>query len=225
MTRPVINPGIVDWSGENPGMYLRETADGPFVTLISYFRVVLSPKGRGHAAFILQDPHGDGKNPAKPNLCITDNEPMAEYVRDGFVANFGAFKGIKGLSSIRMVPGWDFLRAGDGATRHTRVVPQHPGPGEPDLERSGRRVHGGNAQGEVGHRAARDVLSVRGLPRRRGLHQREGRGRQTVPARVRRQEGQQHSVPRVLGDLGARLGASSSELRRREGAEKSRRGT
>ncbi len=118
MTRPVINPGKVDWSGENPGMYLRETADGPYVTLISYFRVVLSPEGRGHAAFILQDPHGDGKSAAKPNLCITDNEPMAGYLRDGFVANFGAFKGIKGLSSIRMVPGWDFMRAGDGATSH-----------------------------------------------------------------------------------------------------------
>ena len=112
MTRPIINPGVVDWSGENPGMYLRETADGPFVTLISYFRVVLSPKGRGHAAFILQDPHGDGRNAAKPNLCITDNEPMAEYLRAGFVANFGAFKGIKGLGSIKMVPGWDFMRAG-----------------------------------------------------------------------------------------------------------------
>lgn len=118
MTRSAINPGVVDWSGENPGMYLRESADGPFVTLISYFRVVLSPKGRGHAAFILRDPHGDGKNAAKPNLCITDNEPMAEYLRDGFVANFGAFKGTKGLTSIRMVPGWDFLRAGDGATSH-----------------------------------------------------------------------------------------------------------
>jgi hypothetical protein len=119
MTRPVINPGAVDWSGENPGMYLRDSADGPYVTLISYFRVVVSPKGRGHAAFILQDPHGDGKSTAKPNLCITDNEPMAEYLRTGFVANFGAFKGIKGLASIRTVPGWDFLRAGDGATRHT----------------------------------------------------------------------------------------------------------
>jgi hypothetical protein len=118
MTRPAINPGVVDWSGENPGMYLREAADGPFVTLVSYFRVVLSPAGRGHAAFILQDPHGDGKSAAKPNLCITDNEPMAAYLRDGFVANFGAFKGIKALSSIRMVPGWDFMRAGDGAASH-----------------------------------------------------------------------------------------------------------
>jgi hypothetical protein len=118
MARPAINPGVVDWSGENPGMYLKETADGPFVTLISFFRVVLSPRGRGHAAFILQDPHGDGRNAARPNLCITDNEPLAEYLREGFVANFGAFRGLKGLSGVRMVPGWDFMPAGDGKVAH-----------------------------------------------------------------------------------------------------------
>jgi hypothetical protein len=118
MARPSINPGAVDWSGENPGMYLKETADGPFVTLISFFRVVLSPRGRGHAAFILRDPHGDGRNAAKPILCITDNEPLAEYLRDGFVANFGAFKGVKGLPGTRMVPGWDFMPGGEGKAAH-----------------------------------------------------------------------------------------------------------
>jgi hypothetical protein len=118
MSRPAINPGRIDWSGENPGMYLKGTADGPFVTLISFFRVILSPKGRGHAAFILQDPYGDGKDLARPNLCITDNEPMADYLRDGFVANFGAFKGVKALKSLRLVPGWDFVHAGDGTNSH-----------------------------------------------------------------------------------------------------------
>jgi hypothetical protein len=118
MARPSINPGTVDWSGENPGMYLKETVDGPFVTLISFFRVLLSPRGRGHAAFILQDPHGDGRNAAKPNLCITDNEPLAEYLRDGFVANFGAFKGVKGLPGTRMVPGWAFRPGGDAKVAH-----------------------------------------------------------------------------------------------------------
>ena len=118
MDRVPINPGKVDWSGENPGMYLKRTADGPFVTLISFFRVVVSPKGRGHAAFILQDPYGEGKDPGKPNLCITDNEPLAEYVRDGFVAKFGAFKGVKNLQGCRVVPGWDFVHAGDGRRSH-----------------------------------------------------------------------------------------------------------
>lgn len=116
--RPPINPGQVDWSGENPGMYLKQTAEGSYVTLISFFRVVMSPHGRGHAAFMLQDPHGTGRDSAMPNLCITDNEPLATYLRDGFVARFGAFRDVKGLAGCRMVPGWDFMPAGDGRTVH-----------------------------------------------------------------------------------------------------------
>ncbi len=47
-------PGTVEWSGENPGISLKESPDGPFVTLASFFRVVLSPFGRGHALVLLQ---------------------------------------------------------------------------------------------------------------------------------------------------------------------------
>ena len=119
MARPPFNPLKVDWSGENPGMYLKETADGPFVTLISFFRVVTSPHGKGHAAFMLLDPHGDGKDPAKPNVCLTDNEPLADYVKKGFVSNFGAFRGVKGLANVQMKPAWDFVASGDGRTSHT----------------------------------------------------------------------------------------------------------
>ena len=49
-------PGTVDWSGENPGISLKETPDGPFVALASFFRVVLSPHGRGHALVLMQSP-------------------------------------------------------------------------------------------------------------------------------------------------------------------------
>lgn len=119
MAQSLVHPGQVDWSGENPGMYLKETIDGPYVTLISFFRVVVSGHGRGHAAFMLTDPHGDGKNSAAPNLCLTDNEPLARYLQQGFVANFGAFKGLKGLSNCRMAPAWDFVAAGDPRTTHT----------------------------------------------------------------------------------------------------------
>ncbi|MCC7547620.1 MAG: hypothetical protein IT532_07630 [Burkholderiales bacterium] len=116
--RATINPGAVDWSGENPGMYLKDAADGPFVTLISFFRVVTSPYGKGHAAFILQDPRGSGKDAERPNLCITDNEPLARYLREGFVTNFSAFKGATGLGGVRVVPGWDFQPSGNGTSTH-----------------------------------------------------------------------------------------------------------
>jgi hypothetical protein len=100
-------------------MYLKETPDGPFVTLISFFRVVLSPHGRGHAAFLLLDPHGDGRTPGTPNLCITDNEPLARYLRDEFAAYFAAFKGAKGLAQCRFEKGSQFVGSGDARTTYT----------------------------------------------------------------------------------------------------------
>ncbi len=42
MAEPINFPGSVDWSGENPGISLKEKPDGPFVALASFFRVVLS---------------------------------------------------------------------------------------------------------------------------------------------------------------------------------------
>ncbi|HZP92660.1 MAG TPA: hypothetical protein VFB20_07240 [Burkholderiales bacterium] len=119
MTRVPINPGRVDWSGENPGMYLKESQDGSFVTLISFFRVVTSPHGKGHAAFLLLEPSGKGEDPLLPNVCLTDNEPLAEYLCRGFVSHFGAFRGAKGLDYVQYRPGWDFMPGGDGHSIHT----------------------------------------------------------------------------------------------------------
>jgi len=119
MERIPVNPGVVDWSGENPGMYLKESAEGPFVTLISFFRVVRSPHGRGHAAFLLLDSQGEGKDPKRPNLCVTDNEPLARYLKDHFVAYFGAFRGVAGLAHVRFEPGSNFVASGDALTSYT----------------------------------------------------------------------------------------------------------
>src|SRR4030067_203728 len=93
MTRTPIHPGTVDWSGENPGMYLKEAPDGPFVTLVSFFRVVLSPHGRGHALVLLEAPLLDRSLPEALNVCVTDNQPLARWLVQDFVAHFGAFPG------------------------------------------------------------------------------------------------------------------------------------
>jgi len=119
MERIPVNPGVVDWSGENPGMYLKESPDGPFVTLISFFRVVRSPHGRGHAAFLLLDPHGTGQTAGKPNLCLTDNEPLARYLKDEYVKCFAAFRGTSGLESCRFERGEDFVASGNALTAYT----------------------------------------------------------------------------------------------------------
>ena len=55
--------GNVEWSGENPGISLKDNPDGPWTNLASFFRVVLSPYGRGHALVLLQSP-GEANPPA-----------------------------------------------------------------------------------------------------------------------------------------------------------------
>ena len=90
-------PGTVEWSGENPGISLKSDPNGPFTTLASFFRVVLSPHGRGHALVLIM-PQNDFVR--TPHLCLTDNEPLARWLVSDFVSHFGAFKGNPGLQTL-----------------------------------------------------------------------------------------------------------------------------
>lgn len=113
--RPMVLAGEVDWSGENPGMYLRDSAEGPPTCLVSFFRVVVSAHGPGHAAFVLMDPTGSGSE-EYPNLCLTDNEPLARYLARDFVASFGAFKGNPALGPLAYRPADRFAHEGSHST-------------------------------------------------------------------------------------------------------------
>jgi hypothetical protein len=90
-------PGTVEWSGENPGISLKQDPNGPFTTLASFFRVVLSPHGRGHALVLVQPPNEFVRTPA---LCLHDNEPLARYLVADFVSKFGAFQGVAAMREL-----------------------------------------------------------------------------------------------------------------------------
>jgi len=114
MTMPTMtHPGTVDWSGENPGMYLKENADGPFSTLVSFFRVVASPHGRGHALILLEAPLLHTSIPEALNVCVTDNESLARYLVNEFAAHFGAFNGAEALQSMDYVKLTGVAASGD----------------------------------------------------------------------------------------------------------------
>lgn len=89
MADPIVFNGTVEWSGENPGISLKETPDGPFVVLASFFRVVLSPHGQGHVLVLLQSPHEANPRAERGNYCLHDNEALARFVVTDFVSNFG----------------------------------------------------------------------------------------------------------------------------------------
>jgi hypothetical protein len=100
MADPIVFPGTVEWSGENPGISLKESPDGPFTTLASLFRVVLSPHGRGHALVLMQSPQEANPPADRANVCLTDNDPLAHWLIDRFVANFRLFKGLPGMQGL-----------------------------------------------------------------------------------------------------------------------------
>tara|TARA_R110002095_G_scaffold156105_1_gene135607 strand:- start:795 stop:1439 length:645 start_codon:yes stop_codon:yes gene_type:complete len=101
MTRIAINPGRVDWSGENPGIYLKQNAsDASYSTLAVFFRVVLSPYGRGHAAIVLGAPEVAKGWPDVPNFIMTDNQRLMRWIVDGWVAKMPTFRGKDSLKAM-----------------------------------------------------------------------------------------------------------------------------
>ncbi|HZO30225.1 MAG TPA: hypothetical protein VFH48_29995 [Chloroflexota bacterium] len=125
MARPPVNPNPVDWSGENPGITLKATVDGETTCLVSFFRVVVSPHGAGHAAFVLTDPLLKGTGEAV-NTCFTDNEPLARYLLSDFVRFFGAWRGIPALDQLTYTTATSFTHGGDQFTAWTETI---AGPG------------------------------------------------------------------------------------------------
>jgi len=103
-------------------MYLKEKPDGPFVTLVSFFRVVASPHGRGHALVLLEAPLLHRSLPEALNVCVTDNDALAHYLVDNFVSCFGAFKGAEALAHMDYVPLEGVAASGDTRSAYMEWV-------------------------------------------------------------------------------------------------------
>jgi hypothetical protein len=101
MNRIAHNPGRVEWSGENPGIYLKENpSDASYSTLALFFRIVLSPYGRGHAAIVLGAPETSRGWPHVPNFIMTDNQQMMRWIVEGWVSIMPTFIGKPGLDAM-----------------------------------------------------------------------------------------------------------------------------
>ena len=122
MADTLLFPGTVEWSGENPGISLKEDPAGPFTTLASFFRVVLSPHGRGHALVLLLSPQDAAPPADRPNICLTDNEPLARWLVDGYVSHFGAWRGLPGLAGLQYRKLDSVKTSGDAITTYSETV-------------------------------------------------------------------------------------------------------
>ena len=114
--------GQIDWSGDNPGIYLKEAADGPFISLMVWFRVALSAHGKGHAVVLFEDPTRAAAWPELANFCITDNEPLARYLVENFCKKFGVFRGARAFEALRYLPMLGHEASGDNVSSSAIAV-------------------------------------------------------------------------------------------------------
>lgn len=105
MDRVPVNPGVVEWCGDNPGIYLKHDAkDERWASLAVFFRVTYSPHGPGRVAIVLESPEQAVGYPRAANLCLSDNDALLRYLLDGFVSSFPTFRGQPGLAAMSVLP-------------------------------------------------------------------------------------------------------------------------
>jgi hypothetical protein len=117
-----IHPGRVEWTGENPGIYLKDAQDGPWTGLATFFRVVYSPYGMGSGVLVLDQPDLAQGQPEAHNFCISDNETLARFLVDSFFSRFASFRVSPGLGAVRYLAATDVQRAGDTRSRYQEIV-------------------------------------------------------------------------------------------------------
>jgi hypothetical protein len=114
--------GKVDWSGDNPGIYLKDSADGPFLSLMVWFRIALSSYGKGHVLVLFEEPTRAAGWPESANFCISDNEPLARYLVENFCKKFGVFRNAKAFEAFSYMPLETHSSSGDNVSSSVVVV-------------------------------------------------------------------------------------------------------
>ncbi|MFU0507052.1 hypothetical protein [Pseudaminobacter sp. NGMCC 1.201702] len=86
-----ITPGVVDWSGENPGILLKDAA-GDFSAMALFFRIAWSPAGQGHVLLLYGTPAAVSGTAEAPNVLLTDNASLAAFLKDNFIGRLKIFR-------------------------------------------------------------------------------------------------------------------------------------
>lgn len=123
MTRVPVNPGIVEWCGDNPGIYLKRTAeDARWASLAVFFRVTYSPHGPGRMAVVLESPERAAGYPDTANLCLSDNDALRQYLLERFVSRFPSFRDQPGLNAMSILPLEHSESEGGPTTRYRQTA-------------------------------------------------------------------------------------------------------
>ena len=117
-----IHPGNVAWTGENPGIYLKDAQDGPWTGLMCFFRVLYSDHGMGTGIVVLDQPGVAQGYPAVFNFCISDNETLARYLIDEFFSKFASFRVSPGIQAVTHLSMVESRREGSTSSAYSEIV-------------------------------------------------------------------------------------------------------
>lgn len=120
--RSPIQPGQVAWTGENPGIYLKDTQDGSWTGLMCFFRIFYSAHGMGSGIVVLDKPDLAIGFPDAANFCISDNERLARYLIEDFFSKFASFRVSQGIQSVTHLPMIECRREGSTLSDYSEVV-------------------------------------------------------------------------------------------------------
>jgi len=100
LTEPV-TPGVVDWTGENPGILLKDAA-GNFSAMALFFRIAWSPVGQGQVLLLYGTPGAAEGAEGAPNVMLADNMPLAAFLKENFIGKLGAFRAAPAFGGLPM---------------------------------------------------------------------------------------------------------------------------
>lgn len=102
-----IKVGQMEWTGDNPFIYLKTSEEQNWSSLTLYFRIASSVHGSGKAILVLEQPYES--NPEHQNrFMLTDNLPLAKYLVSDFVRHFGLFRKAIALDEMKYIDNVDF---------------------------------------------------------------------------------------------------------------------
>lgn len=118
----LITPGVVDWTGENPGILLKND-DGSFSAMALFFRVAWSPVGQGQVLLLFGSPDRVEASSDAPNIILSDNADLSRYLLDNFIAKLAAFRETAAFDNLLPVVAQSIYSSGDPmGHRYTETV-------------------------------------------------------------------------------------------------------
>lgn len=111
LSEPII-PGVVDWTGENPGILLKNE-DGGFAAMALFFRVAWSPVGQGQVLLLYGRPEAVQGTADAPNVLMSDNPDLADYLMKNFIGKLAAFANAPAFDHLSHVLAQSVHSSGD----------------------------------------------------------------------------------------------------------------